>query len=124
MSEPAPAPSVDFEGRWENELGSEVELSISGNRLSGVYRTNVGSPEPTEEFDLCGFVTGDVISFTVNFGKYGSLTAWVGQHTEIRPGEYTINTLWHLAKNVPDHDEPKDLWSAVLAGGNSFHRPA
>lgn len=120
--ETAPAPSVDFEGFWNNHLGSQMELSVSGNNLSGVYRTNVGNPPPTEEFALVGFVTGDLITFTVNFGKYGSLTAWAGQHTEIRSGEFEIKTLWHLSKNVADADEPKDLWSSILAGANSFVR--
>lgn len=120
--EPAPPPSVMFEGKWKNNLDSEMELTVQGNHISGIYRTNVGSPSPTEEFDLKGFATGDLITFTVNFGKYGSLTAWAGQHTEESPGSYVINTLWHLAKNVPDADEPDDLWSAVLAGANQFSR--
>ncbi len=123
MSEPAPPPSVDFEGNWENGLGSQMELSVNGNAVSGVYRTNVGAPTPTEEFDLVGLVTGDLITFTVNFGKYGSLTAWAGQHTEKGVGEFEIKTLWHLAKNIPDAEEPSDLWSGILAGANSFSRP-
>jgi hypothetical protein len=122
MTEPAPLPTVDFEGTWENGLESTMELSVSGNNVTGIYRTNVGSPKPTEEFDLTGYVTGDLISFTVNFGKYGSLTAWVGQHTEPEAGQFEIKTLWHLTKNVPDNDEPDDLWSSILAGANSFTR--
>jgi hypothetical protein len=101
-----------------------MELAITGNKVAGVYRTNVGAPAPTEEFDLTGFVSGDLITFTVNFGKYGSLTAWAGQHTEIRSGEYEIKTLWHLAKNIADANEPADLWSSILAGANSFTRPS
>ena len=120
--EPAPAPSVDFAGVWRNELGSEMELQLNGNAVSGIYRTNVGSPKPTEEFSLVGLATGDLITFTVNFGKYGSLTAWAGQHTEHEAGVYEIRTLWHLAKNIENADEPEDLWSAVLAGANTFKR--
>jgi len=99
-----------------------MELSVSENSITGIYKTNVGTPQPTEEFSLVGFVTGDLITFTVNFGKYGSLTAWAGQHTEPTPGEFVIKALWHLAKNIPDADEPDDLWSAVLAGANNFRR--
>jgi hypothetical protein len=99
-----------------------MELTISGNNITGVYRTNVGSPQPSEEFSLVGFATGDLLTFTVNFGKYGSITAWAGQHTEPTPGEYVIKTLWHLAKNVADPSEPEDLWSAILAGANTFRR--
>ena len=122
MPEPSPPPNVDFEGIWENTLGSQMELSVQGNAVTGIYRTNVGAPEPTEEFSIVGFATGDLISFTTNFGKYGSLTAWVGQHTEVAAGQYEIRTMWHLARNVPDHEEPDDLWSATLAGANVFTR--
>jgi hypothetical protein len=120
--EPAPLPSVDFSGKWINELHSEMELVITGNGVTGVYRTHVGQPKPTEAFPLVGFVTGDMISFTVNFGKYGSLTAWVGQHTEPKPGNYAIRTLWQLSKNVQDQDEPEQLWGSVLTGSNLFAR--
>ena len=100
-----------------------MELAVNGNEVTGTYRTNVGAPAPTEEFDIVGFVTGDLITFTVNFGMYGSLTAWAGQHTEPRPNEYEIQTLWHLAKNIADPDEPTGLWAGVLAGANVFTRP-
>jgi Avidin family len=124
MTEPAPPPNVDFEGVWENRLGSQMELSVAGNTVSGTYRTNVGAPAPTEEFDLTGFVTGDLITFTVNFGKFGSLTAWAGQHTQPRPGEFEIKTLWHLARNIEDAKEPSDLWSGIWAGANTYVRPS
>ncbi len=119
---PGPLPTVNFTGRWKNELASEMEIEAKTNgEVKGTYRTNVGAPEPTEEFDLVGFASGDLISFTVNFGKYGSLTAWVGQHTVVNKVEQ-LNTLWHLAKNVEDTEEPDKLWSAVLAGADEFTR--
>ena len=75
-------------------------------RITGKYRTGVGAPTPAEEFPLIGFVAGDLISFTVNFGKYGSLTSWAGQHTRNKAGTEEIFTQWYLAKNVPDQQEP------------------
>ena len=120
--QPAPAPTVDFAGKWVNDLNSEMELTVVGNELRGTYRTNVGQPAPTEEFALIGLVTEDIISFSVNFGIYGSLTAWVGQHIEGPSGNFKIKTLWHLTKNVQDSDEPEDLWSSILAGANTFSR--
>src|SRR5205814_2367998 len=77
----ASPPSVNFDGTWKNELTSDMTIKVTAGRVTGKYRTGVGSPSPTEEFDLVGFASGDQISFTVNFGKYGSLTSWVGQHT-------------------------------------------
>ena len=117
------APDVD--GIWENRLGSQMQLSVDpGTRVvTGSYRTAVGKPGPNEEFDLRGFVSCDLLVFCVNFGKYASLTAWVGQHTKDDNGNEVIYTLWHLAKNVPDKDEPEDLWAGILAGSNEYRRP-
>ena len=113
---------VDFSGVWRNQRGSSMELSIDDRgRLSGTFRTVVGAPSGQESFPLCGFVQGDLIAFTVNFGVHESVTAWAGQHT-IVGGRERIETLWHLAKNIPDADEERSLWAAVLAGADSFER--
>lgn len=117
-----PLPSVDFNGDWTNELGSLMYLSVGANgTVAGKYSTAVGSPTANERFPLVGFASGDLLSFTVDFGKYGCLTSWVGQHTE-ENGRFVIKTMWVLAKNVPDADEPKNLWGTVLTGYNNFVR--
>lgn len=116
------SPTVNFNGSWVNELGSKMKLSVAADgKVTGKYKTAVGSPTEKEEFDLVGFATGDLISFTVDFGKYGSLTGWVGQHTENANGA-VIKTMWLLARNVKDNDEKDDLWGAVLTGSNDFTR--
>ena len=99
-----------------------MELTVdAAGTATGVYRTGVGSPNPIEEFDLVGFATGDLLSFTVNFGQYASLTSWSGQHT-IEAGAERIKTMWLLARNVEDANEPKNLWGAILTGADTFHR--
>jgi Avidin family len=58
----------NFAGTWKNRLDSEMELSVDASGdLLGTYRTGVGAPTPAEEFDLKGFVSGDLIVFCVNF---------------------------------------------------------
>jgi hypothetical protein len=117
-----PPPTVDFNGKWRNQLQSDMELTVDeAGYVTGIYRTGVGNPTPAEEFDLVAFASGDLLSFTVNFGKYGSLTSWVGQHT-VEGGAERIKTMWLLAKNVEDANEPKSLWGAVLTGADTFHR--
>ena len=118
----APAPTVNFNGTWKNELESEMNLTVDAQgNVSGKYRTGVGAPGPVEEFSLVGFASGDLLSFTVNFGDYGSLTSWAGQHT-VESGLEIIKTLWLLARNVKDPDEPANLWGAVMTGCNNFTR--
>lgn len=42
-----------FAGKWKNRLHSEMELAVdTDGDVSGKYRTGVGAPQPTEEFDL------------------------------------------------------------------------
>lgn len=117
----APSPTVDFSGTWRNQHGSEMRLTVSRNSVKGKFRTGVGQPSPKEEFDLLGFVSADLIVFTVNFGAYGSLATWAGQHTVEKKLE-KIETLWHLARNVREEEEPEELWGAILTGADVFVR--
>ena len=117
-----PPPTVNFNGRWVNELGSEMDLKVSKTgEVDGVYTTAVGAPGKQEHFDLRGFAAGDLLSFTVNFGEYSSLTSWVGQHTDEGQGA-VIKTIWILAKNIEDQNEPGQLWGSVLTGYDNFTR--
>lgn len=112
-----------FDGTWINDRGSVVVLDQTGERLSGHYQTALGQPNKSATFPLTGWVQGDVISFTVNFKGYGSITAWNGQMSEDDNGDY-IRTLWHLSRNVEDKDEDDDMWSSVIAGASEFRRVA
>lgn len=115
-------PAVDFTGTWENQMGSSMRIQVLTNgQIKGTYKTAVGAPGNFEEFDLVGIATGDLISFIVDFGKYGSLTAWNGQHT-LENNKGKIATLWHLAKNVRDEDEQENLWGAIWTGADNFHK--
>ncbi|GAB5566167.1 MAG: avidin/streptavidin family protein [Winogradskyella sp.] len=115
-------PKVDLTGVWENQLDSEMTLIMeSSGSLSGKYKTAVGKPSDSEEFDLIGVVTGDLVAFIVNFGKYGSLTSWTGQVVE-NSGKQVIQTLWHLSKNIKDENEEDEIWGSLLTGAGNFTR--
>ena len=117
------ASSANFNGRWINDLGSTMVLSVSNTgTVTGKYKTAVGSPTANEEFDVVGFASGDLITFSANFGRYGSLTSWAGQLTEDANGSAVLRTLWLLTENVPDAEEPAKLWGSILAGANNFTR--
>ena len=114
---------VNFSGKWKNNLKSDMDIAVDASgKVTGKYRTGVGNPTPAEEFDLVGFATGDLLSFTVNFGQYGSLTSWVGQHTKDAQGAEQIKTMWLLSKNITDPDEDAGLWGSVLTGADLFFR--
>ena len=115
-----PREAVDLSGRWRNQHGSEMQIRVGpGGRLAGSYHTAVGAPSPKQEFELVGFACGDLVVFTVDFGRFGSLTAWTGQHSAA-DGVERIHTLWHLAKTLPQEDDARSLY--CLTGYGSTRR--
>jgi hypothetical protein len=111
----------DLSGRWRNELGSEMTIVQSEGTLTGRYQTSVGAVPHGKEFPLSGYVAGTMVTFAVDFGVHGSLTAWVGHHIEDERGE-RLSTLWHMARALPHPDDADELWSAVMAGADDFQR--
>ena len=111
VSKASAAPTV-----FRNERGSELELVFhEGGRLGGTFRSGVGKVSAAQRFEVVGVYEGDVVAFTVNFAKAKTLGAWVGQ----RMGD-TLVCLWHLAKDVPDDDEARELWGSVRTGSDVF----
>jgi hypothetical protein len=111
-----------FDGRWKNELGSTMDITIQNGRVTGVYTSTVsGGGGGTVTGDITGFVDDDIISFIVKWTGFSSMTAWVGQVVEVN-GVETIKTLWHLLRNVADAEEPAKVWSAILTGADQFTR--
>jgi hypothetical protein len=120
QSVPNSTAQPDFSGLWKNQMGSTMNLSVSGTDIDGLYTSASSAGGPPIAGTLKGFVAGDLISFLVLWPG-GSQTAWVGQMTgsEAQP---VIRTLWHLVTNVPDPDEPKELWTSTYAGADEFTR--
>jgi len=119
--------AADFAGQWYNQLGSWMNLKVAKSGVTGTYHTAVGAPKPVDTFDLIGTVSDDIISFIVSWkndaADHQSITAWVGQMTKDEDGVTDrIETLWHLAVNIPDPEEPKKLWGTVRTGADRFRR--
>ncbi|NNC37031.1 MAG: avidin [Acidimicrobiales bacterium] len=114
--------TVDFNGAWNNDMGSQAVFTVTDGEVRGTYNTNVGEPEKGQSFPLIGFVQDDQITFTVNFKGFGSMTAWVGQLTFDAESEPYIRTLWHLTKDVEDTKESDDIWGSIRTGASEFRR--
>lgn len=113
---------TSLSGTWHNQHASEMDITISATgKVTGKYRTAVGVPQPSDTFELVGFSAGDLIAFTVDFGRYQSLTAWVGQHV-MHDGVEKIETMWHLAVKIEDREESGWLWAGVRTGSDTFLR--
>lgn len=113
---------IDFNGNWQNTLGSELHFIVENGQVSGSYNTNVGAPDKSKSFPLRGQAQGDQIVFTVNFKSYGSMTAWVGQVTQDQSGTPYLRTLWHNTKDIKDSEEQDNIWGSIRTGASEFRR--
>jgi len=111
---------ASFSGRWANQMGSTMDLSVAGTDVIGTYTSLNSSGGGPITGSLKGVTAGDLISFTVLWPG-GSITAWVGQMVDEATAP-RIKTLWHLVTEVEDAHEPTKLWMSVLAGADEFHR--
>src|ERR1035437_4141615 len=102
----------DVKGEWVNELGSTLtieKVDSSTGGVSGTYQSPSGTEG--EKFPLVGWtnmlkaVQGKdnvtVVSFSVNWGKLGSVTSWSGT-CSTKLGTPTIKTVWNLVRSNSD----------------------
>lgn len=111
--------SVDFSGKWKNELGSIATIAQTGDVISGKYVSAVSEGGTSTGGVLSGFVDGDLISFVVHWDDFQAITAWVGQ-LDPKASTPTINTLWQMTSQVP----PGEEWASINAGADVFVRIA
>lgn len=110
------------DGTWYNEHGSKMTLEVAADgQLTGVFESAVGLAAPGERFPVSGFATGDLVAFTVNFGKYLSLTTWVGYRAVEDDGEEVLRTSWQMAVSPPA-TKIDERWKGTWTGSNLFRR--
>ena len=113
--------AINFSGDWWNNRCGLATLVEEASVLSGVYIPSSGL-EAGQKLPLTGFRSGtDLISFVVNFGSNGPITAWAGQHT-VEEGTEKIITEWYMTVDVPDEKESTELYRSIWAGSDVFVR--
>lgn len=110
----------NFSGMWRNQMGSMMDVTVSGDDVFGTYTSASSAAGGPIAGPLKGFVAGDLISFLVLWPG-GSQTAWVGQMVG-SDEDPAIRTLWHLVTNVAEANEPSELWTSTYAGADEFTR--
>ena len=112
---------IDFSGDWWNNRCGLATLVEQGSLIErGIYSiVRIGDrPEASPNRIPFG---NRLISFVVNFGSNGPITAWVGQHT-VERGTEEIITHWYMTIDVPDEKEDAELYKSILAGADVFVR--
>lgn len=119
---------MNVKGLWLNELGSMMELEVSGNLIKGTYSSIVGEV-PKYTFSLTGFVNTAPFKFSQAIGwvvvwnneknNAHSVTTWSGQYqVNEKTGEEEIITTWLLTKEM----EAENDWESTLVGQDVFKR--
>jgi hypothetical protein len=116
---------ADPKGIWGNELKSTLEIS-SINPDSGMIEGVYSSPSGTsgEKFKLIGWINNaqpkpgkdnvKVISFSVQWGQYGSVTSWSGYCSDVK-GTPKITTIWNLVRSNSDIS-----WDHIITNSDTF----
>ncbi len=97
--------------QFMNDKGSKMEFVIdpTSNQLKGTYTSALGCAIDVP-YPLTGWSNKKAISFTVNFGKCGSITSWVGHWEK----EGSLKTIWTLSRG-----DSTD-WNTLLTGASTF----
>ena len=112
---------IDFTGTWKNPHGSALELRVVGGIVSGRFESGVGDDGQIIWVEISGQVLDDVITFNAVYPMYGTVVAWVGQHT-VEKGIESIKTHWIHATNLPDDQEKEWMWYSNRIGSDVFTR--
>jgi hypothetical protein len=118
---PAEAFSHPLEGRWYNQLGSELNIDVHDNAtIRGTYRPGAGSvagnmypvagsydPHPSGSTTVLGFV--------VDWTEVHSVTVWSGQYHH---DDGSIRMTWLMATETEVGDE----WKSTFVGHDVFRR--
>lgn len=112
-------------GIWYNELGSQMELNISGSNVWGWYYSAVGTAQYT--YQLAGQINpqpfpysqalGWSVAWTNAYQNAHSATAWSGQYQTV-DGDEEIVAFWLLTRERPEEDD----WEATNVGKDVFTR--
>ncbi len=115
---------MNLNGKWFNELGSVMEITISNKNITGTYHTTVGNA--SGDYELVGQTDNDedesqsigfVVLWNNSYGSSDSITSWSGQ-AQVIDGEEKIVTTWLLTSET-DED---DVWHSTLIGKDIFTR--
>ena len=120
---------MQLAGRWENEHGSIMEITVENGKIEGLYSSHTGD---TGTYRVLGLADpnpkdgSQTFAFAVSWhpldghddGAGGHwVSAFVGQ-LQVIDGEETLTTMWLLAKPTV----PEDNWTSMLVDKSIFKR--
>lgn len=117
--------AIDFNGKWNNQLDSELELRAANGVIEGRFESGVGDEGQKLYVDIKGQFLDDVITFSAVYPRYGTVITWAGQViTNKKSGVDEIRTQWLHVTNVQDKQEQDWMWFTNRIGADVFTRAA
>ena len=119
-----PAIINELQGSWKNQLGSTLaikQIDVTTGQITGTYKSPSGTSG--QEFPVLGWVIHSapagkdnvvVVSFSVRWGPYGSVTSWNGSY-KLVDGKPVILGQWLLVRSNSDF-----AWDHTLTGLDTF----
>lgn len=121
----------NLHGLWVSGRGSTLEVEEIDEKtgeLRGWFRSSTGTDDDAKAVPVVGYVNfterfpnapsyGLPISFSVNWGPYGSISTWSGLVLK-KDSKTTIETQWLHTRGSTQFD-----WDHTLAGNDVFKRP-
>ncbi len=114
-------------GAWTNHLSQPSTLTIksvdsSTGEIVGTYRSPSGTGG--QDYPLIGWMnqatagsgkdSAVILSFSVRWGSYGSVTSWTGV-CRTTNSQSVLSAMWFLGRAVTDFE-----WDHVLSGQDTF----
>jgi hypothetical protein len=114
-------------GLWYNELGSWMNINVSGSSVWGIYYSRVG--QATNTYEVAGRADSDPYTYSQSLAwtvawknlhnNAHSVTSWSGQY-QVNEGQEEIVALWLLTSEQQEQDD----WRSTLVGQDIFTRRA
>jgi len=124
-------------GKWKNRQASVVEIKTydtATGALSGEYTSHSGASASSMPYPVVGWINSapaessaagkagkgdhaEVITFAVNWGRLGSVSAWTGTCAvnSQSSGREQISALWHTTRPNTGFE-----WDHTLTGSDRF----
>lgn len=114
----------DLKGDWINELGSTLTITSvdKDGKILGTYMSPSGTSGGAAPLigwtnslpPVAGQNNATIVSFSVNWGSYGSVTSWSGTCFNVG-GKSTIKTVWNLVRSNSSYE-----WDHILTNSDIF----
>ena len=111
---------MKISGRWSNQNGSILHIHDENNKITGKYKTKIGSADLTKSYKVVGFRNDKCLGFTVSWRpESDSITSWTGLLVKTQK-QLELHTLWTLVTQSKIKPNEKGFTSVPVLPWEAF----